>query len=707
MAGTLMNLAALKQMFFGECDDYLASANEQLDALDTGGDRAEALNGLFRAVHSIKGGGGAFGIEDLTEFAHIFETFMDTLRKGSRDLNEQNYGRLTLGFDMLAQLVGAARGEGAVELDWRGFLGELRALGGTPGEAPDPFAPTPEQETPPEEGDEPAPEYRRYRLRINPAPHMFEAGADPLLLLRNIAELGAVTTTINLDRLPSLAEMDIETPYFCWTVDLETTNDEAALQDILDYVDDVATVEVATVEEEGEPAPEATPQPAKPTGGRAVAPPPAPKPELTPTKTAALGKPETPPAAPAKEDRRVPTVRVDVPKLERLGNMVGELVIAQAVLHRQASEIPETERPGLFRAIKDMSQYIRDLQDIALAVRAQPLKVAFSRLIPVSRELERSTGKKIRLAMAGDDTEIDKTVVDRLAEPLTHLLRNSVDHGIESKETRLDRGKPPEGTIVLSARQLGSQVFVAIEDDGGGINREAVLRKAIQRGMIEPDASLSDGEIDNLIFQPGFSTTEQVTEVSGRGVGMDVVRQTITDLGGQLVVESTPGEGCRFTLVLPLSLAIVDVLVAEVGRQRYLLPIGNIIESVQPHPGQLVDVPGRGRFLHLRGGMLPIIALSEEFNVPGAITDATKGILVIAELRRGLVAALQVDDVLGQEPVVVKSLERNYRKVPGIAAATILGDGRAALIVDYSSLSPTAAPRRRRLERVARGDLTP
>ena len=422
----------------------------------------------------------------------------------------------------------------------------------------------------------------------------------------------------------------------------------------------------------------------------------------TPVKARAEPPPAKPEAAPAKDDRRTPTVRVDVSKLERLGNMVGELVIAQAVLHRQAAEIPETDRPGLFRAIKDMSQYIRDLQDIALAVRAQPLKVAFSRLIPVSRELERSTGKKIRLAMAGDDTEIDKTVVDRLAEPLTHLLRNSVDHGIEAKETRLALGKPPEGTIVLSARQLGSQVFIAIEDDGAGINREAVLRKAVQRGLVEPDAELTDSEIDNLIFLPGFSTAEQVTEVSGRGVGMDVVRQTITDLGGQLVVESTPGEGCRFTLVLPLSLAIVDVLVAEVGRQRYLLPIGNIIESVQPLPGQLVEVPGRGRFLHLRGGMLPIIALSEEFEVEGAVADATKGILVIAELRRGQVAALQVDDVLGQEPVVVKSLERNYRKVPGVAAATILGDGRAALIVDYSSLSPAPVGGRRRLKPLPR-----
>ena len=694
-----MDLAALKQLFFGECDDYLSSANERLDALDGGSggaDSGEALNGLFRAVHSIKGGARAFGIEDLAEFAHVFETFMDTLRKGTRDLDEENYGRLTLGFDMLAQLVGAARGEGVVALDWRGFLAEMRRLDGIGGEAPDPFSSL-EQMAAASETDDPPPVTRRFLLRVVPAPHMFEAGTDPLLLLRNFAELGAVTTTIDLEQLPALAELEIDTPYFRWTVELETEHDRAALQDIIDYMDDVAAVTV-----EAEPEAEAPPPPPPPptaTAIRAVATQPEPaaaaRPEPARPAAAEPTHAAKADAAPARTENRQPTVRVDVSKLERLGNMVGELVIAQAVLQRQAGEIAETERPGLFRAIKDMSQYIRDLQDIALAVRAQPLKVAFARLIPVARELERSTGKKIRLVMAGDDTEIDKTVVDRLAEPLTHLLRNSVDHGIEPKDVRLAAGKPPEGTIVLAARQLGSQVFISIEDDGGGINRPVVRRKAEQRGLIEPGADLTDNEIDNLIFLPGFSTAEQVTEVSGRGVGMDVVRQTITDLGGQLVVESDPGEGARFTLVLPLSLAIVDVLVAEVGRQRYLLPIGNIIESVQPLPSQLVDVPGRGRFLHLRGNMLPIIALADEFGVSGAVTDATRGILVIAELRRGQIAALQVDDVLGQEPVVVKSLERNYRKVPGVAAATILGDGRAALIVDYSSLSPASVGRRR------------
>jgi two-component system chemotaxis sensor kinase CheA len=701
-----MDPAQLRQIFFGECDDYLNSANDHLECLGEGAETGEALNALFRAVHSIKGGARAFGIDGLAGFTHVFENFMDTLRKGRVPLDEDNSGRLTLGFDMLAQLVAEARGEPPGHFDYDGFIAGLRRLDGDDDAPPPPPAPAQWDEAVPDGEGDVAPSFRRFRLRVMPAPHMFTAGGEPLLLLRNLAELGGLTVTAGLGDLPPLKDLDIDVPCMHWDIELETQADIYAIREILEFVDDVATIEVeqeaGDVEAEAPPAtgpaarpaahpaahpaaegamPAATaPVAAMPVAAMPVA--------AMPVAAMPVSEPQFASAAapPARSERRVPTVRVDVPKLERLGNMVGELVIAQAVLQRQASDIPEAERPGLFRAIKDISQYIRDLQDIAMAVRAQPLKVAFSRLIPVARELERATGKKIRLAMTGEDTEIDKTVVDRLAEPLIHLLRNACDHGIEPREKRLACGKPAEGTIGLSAHQRGSQVFIVIQDDGGGINRAAVRAKALSRGLIEPGSELSDHEVDNLIFQPGFSTAQEVTEVSGRGVGMDVVRQTISDLGGQIVVESVPGSGTRFALVLPLSLAIIDVMVAELGRQRYLLPIGSVIESVRPLASQLVTLPGRGRYLRLRGSMIPIMALADEFAVPDAVNDPTLGILVVVELRRGQVCALLVDDVLGQEPVVVKSLERNYRKVPGIAAATILGDGKAALIVEFSGL---------------------
>jgi len=711
-----MDLAALKQMFFGECDDYLSQANETLGALAEGADPAEPLNALFRSVHSIKGGARAFGIDQLAEFAHGFETYMDSLRKGERALDEGTFDRLALGFDLLDHLVAAARGEGQpARAEAEAFLSELQgqataaappaadlpegegesgAAAGLSRDGDGGFDPGGEAEDEPGGGGV----MRRYRLTIEPAEGMFEAGGEPLLLLRNLAQLGLLTTEVDTSRLPPLAELDLNMPYFRWTVLLESECERREIVDLLEFVDDVAHIELTSLDPEPveaddddqDAAAAAPPLPA----AEPVAPPAAGPPTLTLTgvevdlapAVAPAPAPLVPPAPPARESVRTPTVRVEVPKLERLGNMVGELVIAQAVLQQQAGDIREAEKPGLFRAIKDMSQHIRDLQDIALALRAQPLKATFARLIPVTRELERATGKKIRLTLAGDEIEIDKTVVDRLAEPLTHLLRNAVDHGIETREQRLAAGKPAEGQVRLSAHQQGSQVFITLQDDGRGLNRAAVRAKALQRGLIAADVDLSEQEIDNLIFLPGFSTAAQVTEVSGRGVGLDVVRQTILEFGGQIVVESDPGAGCRFTLVLPLSLAIIDVLVAEVGRQRYLLPIGNIVESVRPIPRQLVTIPERGRFLHLRGSMLPIISLAAEFAVPEAVGDPVDGILVIAELRRGLVAALLVDDVLDQEPVVIKSLERNYRKVPGVAAATILGDGRAALIVDYRGL---------------------
>jgi len=398
-----------------------------------------------------------------------------------------------------------------------------------------------------------------------------------------------------------------------------------------------------------------------------------------------------------KRDKPVATVRVDVPKLERLGNMVGELIITQAFLARQAASLDaETYRP-LFRALDDMSQHIRDLADAATAIRAQPLKVVFSRFGAIVRDLEKSTGKRVRLEVEGEATEIDKTVVERLSEPLTHLIRNSIDHGIESPEKRAAAGKNPIGQLHLRAEQRGSQVVIELSDDGAGVNRERVLAKAIERGLVAQGAALSDEEIDELIFLPGFSTADTVTSVSGRGVGMDAVRATIGEMSGRVALVSRPGKGTVFSLYLPLSLAVLDAMAMLVGRQNYLVPIGDIVESLRPMEAAIVRLDRGRAMLAWRGAMLRILSLGEEFGIAGAIDDPTRCILVVVRAAAGEMLALQVDDLIGQEPVVVKSLEKNFRKVPGISGATILGDGRPALILDPPSLG-SASARRRRLE---------
>lgn len=682
----------LKRIFFLECDELLASAEQSVESLRNDSSPEEAINALFRSVHSIKGGAGAFGMDRLAKFAHAFESFMDLVRKARAELNETSLDLLFDGVDVLRMLVEEsqhgtpappARYEAAL-IGLRRAAGlddELEAEGGTEPEfepASDPMAEvTVSKPT------------RRYKIRFTPGPRLLIAGVDPLRILRAIKALGPVEVEADVTRVPDLASFDPAACSFSWTVTLDTAEPQSELDDICEMIDDLAKIEIeAPPEPEPEPEPQPQPRLAAPPKSKAVAMPPASEKKI-PAKEPAAATP------PPRREKPTATVRVDVPKLERLGNMVGELIITQAFLARQAAGLDTDQHRNLFRALDEMSQHIRDLADAATSIRAQPLKVVFSRFGALVRDLEKVTSKRIRLEVHGDSTEIDKTVVERLSEPLTHLIRNSIDHGIESTEARLAAGKDPVGHLRLSAEQRGSQVVIELSDDGAGVNRERVLKKAIERGLVSPTATLSDEEIDGLIFLPGFSTVEAVTAVSGRGVGMDAVRETITEMGGQVGLVSRPGQGTTFSLYLPLSLAILDAMVTVVARQYYLVPIGAIVESLRPTAASLVQLDPQSRMLSWRGSMIRILSLAKEFSIAGAVEDPTQCILVVVRPAGGEMLALQVDDLIGQEPVVVKSLEKNYRKIPGLSGATILGDGRPALILDPPSLGSALARRRR------------
>ena len=680
----------LKRIFFLECDELLASAEESVESLRNDSSPEEAINALFRSVHSIKGGAGAFGMDRLAKFAHAFESFMDLVRKARAELNETSLDLLFDGVDVLRMLVEESQhGTPAPPARYDAALIGLRRAAGLDDE--------PEAEVSAEPEFEPAPDpmaevavskpTRRYKIRFTPGPRLLIAGVDPLRILRAIKALGAVEVEADVSRVPDLTTFDPAACSFSWTVTLDTAEAQSELDDICEMIDDLAKVEIEAPPEP-EPEPEPAPQPrlAAPPKTKAVAMPPAPK---APAKEPAAATP------PSRREKPTATVRVDVPKLERLGNMVGELIITQAFLARQAAGLDTDQHRNLFRALDEMSQHIRDLADAATSIRAQPLKVVFSRFGALVRDLEKVTSKRVRLEVHGDATEIDKTVVERLSEPLTHLIRNSIDHGIESTEARLAAGKDPVGHLRLSAEQRGSQVVIELSDDGAGVNRERVLKKAIERGLVAATATLSDEEIDGLIFLPGFSTVEAVTAVSGRGVGMDAVRETITEMGGQVGLVSRPGQGTTFSLYLPLSLAILDAMVTVVARQYYLVPIGAIVESLRPTPASLVQMDPESRMLAYRGTMIRILSLAKEFSIAGAVEDPTQCILVVVRPAGGEMIALQVDDLIGQEPVVVKSLEKNYRKIPGLSRATILGDGRPALILDPPSLGTAFARRRR------------
>ncbi len=678
----------LRQIFLLECEELVTLAESSVETLRAA-PTEDAIHALFRAVHSIKGGAGAFGLDHMASFAHVFETYMDLLRKGKSTLDDAAVDLLFDGVDVLRQLSDEARdGEKASTQRYEAALAALRAAAGLEEDATaakpppadfDPMAEFEAQMAAAPAADE-APR-RKYKIRFAPGPKLLEAGIDPLRILGVLKALGELQVEI-AGELPALAALDPMVCAWSWTGTLETAAPQSDLDDVRDMIDDLAVFEF-----EGETPPPA-PEPEKPEA--AVAP-------VAATKKQAAAEPAKP------RDKPVATVRVDVPKLERLGNMVGELIITQAFLARQASGLdPETHRP-LFRALDEMGQHIREVADAATSIRAQPLKAVFSRFGSLVRDLEKTTGKRIRLEIIGDHTEIDKTVVERLSEPLTHLIRNSIDHGIENAEGRAAAGKDPVGQLRLSAEQRGAQVVIELIDDGKGINRERVLAKAVERELVSPGAMLSDQEIDELIFLPGFSTADQVTSVSGRGVGMDAVRQVIEEMGGNVALISRPGEGTTFSLTLPLSLAILDAMVTLVGRQNYLVPISAIIDCLRPDASAIVRMDDRGAMLAWRGQILRILPLATEFGVAGAESDPTRAILILVKPSGGETVAIQVDDLIGQEPVVVKSLERNYRKVRGVSGATILGDGRPALILDLSSLTAVDGRNRRAPRAAAEG----
>jgi two-component system chemotaxis sensor kinase CheA len=380
------------------------------------------------------------------------------------------------------------------------------------------------------------------------------------------------------------------------------------------------------------------------------------------------------------------TIRVELNKIDRLANMVGEIVITQAMLTQQIGDQNGAANPEMAQGLEQMALLTRELQESVMSIRAQPVKSVFQRMPRLAREIAAQLGKEVRIVTSGEATEIDKTVIEQLADPLTHLVRNALDHGLEGPEERLAAGKQREGTLLLSAEHRGGRILVEITDDGRGINRERVLAKAQEKGLVAHGASLSDAEIDNLIFLPGFSTAEAVSSLSGRGVGMDVVRRNIQALGGRVTVTSQPGHGSRFTLSLPLTLAVLDGLVVAVGAESYIVPITAIVESLRPRREDVHAVVGRGQVLAIRGQYVPLVYLHEFFRIANAQADASRGIVVIVECDQRGHIGLVVDDLLGQQQVVVKSLEENYHAIEGIGGATILGSGRVALILDVAGV---------------------
>ena len=697
-------MEAIRATFFQECDELLGDLETGLLAIQSGEDGGDTVNAVFRAVHSIKGGAGAFGLDALVRFAHVFETTMDDIRSGKLAADPEVVVMLLRATDILADHVGAAKGGASVDEAAAAVVtAELQRYAGTavtgpPTEEVDfDFAPMTLSLDLCESGATVV-----WMIRLRPHAALYRNANDALLLMRELERLGELEVTADDSDLPDLALLDVDVPCLTWVMTLTSSAavSEDQIREVFEFVDGDCDLTVARAEQaapDDDPAPgdlcpadESDPEAILARLMREADLRLDPPVEATAPAPAAAERTAPPKAAPAAAAGGEPpgqtTIRVDLERVDRLIDLVGELVINQAMLAQRVVEAGLARSSTIALGLDDLEQLTREIQDSVMAIRAQPVKSVFQRMSRLVREVAAATGKRVRLATEGEGTEVDKTVIERLSEPITHMIRNAIDHGLETPEERAAASKPEEGLVRLSARHRSGRIVIEVSDDGRGINRERVRATATERGVIESDAALTDEEIDNLIFAPGFSTAAAVSDISGRGVGMDVVKRSIQALGGRIVITSRPGEGSTFTLSLPLTLAVLDGMVVTVGEQTLVVPISVIIETLQLKAADIRPLGPQGTVLAVRGSHVPLVDVASALNWESAGDGPLGGVTLLVESELGGLAALRVDAIQGQRQVVIKSLEQNYRQVDGVAAATILGDGRVALILDVDGL---------------------
>jgi two-component system chemotaxis sensor kinase CheA len=698
-------MAVIKQTFFQECEEQLSELETGLLEIEKGDHDPELVNAVFRAVHSVKGGAGAFSLDDLVHFAHIFENTLDLMRSNRLQPTPEVIKTMLRAADVLADLVRVARDGGDFD-DARteSLAKELAALANPGGSKAAPveveeeavdlsqFRPVPMAFNFDEEPEAPAVTKKTFTVHFKPKPDLYAKANESFLLLREMGRLGECKITCDTTDLPLLSELDPEGAYLAWTVELETDRDASAIREVFEFVEwdcdlviegeaeaeteelDVLAL-IRKVREAVEPETQIDPA----ATSEALE-------SEAPQKSADIQKLDVNKADHALSNPPQTTIRVDLDRVDRLIDLVGELVINQAMLAQRVTEAGLARGSDVTVGLDELEQLTRGIQDSVMAIRAQPVKSVFQRMPRLVREVASLTGKSVRLFTEGENTEVDKTVIERLADPLTHMIRNAIDHGLERPEARLAAGKSEEGVVRLSAAHRSGRIVIEVADDGAGINRARVRSSAVSKGLIAADAQLSDDEIDNLIFLPGFSTAEKVSDISGRGVGMDVVKRSIQALGGRISISSRPGYGSVFTMSLPLTLAVLDGMVVTVAGQTLVVPLTAIIETLQPKAGDVHGFGGGARVIAIRNMFTPLIDVGRELGYRNEAADPLTGVALLVESEGSVRSALLVDAIQGQRQVVIKSLEANYRHVHGIAAATILGDGRVALILDVDAV---------------------
>ena len=653
-----VDLTQFHKTFFEESLEGLDAMEAALLALDSGSTDTELVHTIFRAAHSIKGGAATFGFTDVAAFTHVAESLLEEVRSERRAVEAELIELLLRSVDCLrAMLARSSSGQPVADAESEALRVELVRL--VSGEA-DATAVVAAATVAAVSG---------WEIGFSALPHLLQTGNDPLRLFRELQQLGRleVVRAFLLDGAPRLADLDPSSCHLGWELRLHGDVARGDIDAVFDWLDGDCALTIEPLQAASSDNAAATSQQAP-----AVAQPEAP----------AAGRPVRETAVASSEGG---TIRVGIDKVDALINMMGELVITQSMLSDIGENFQLSKLEHLRDGLAQLERTTRELQESVMRIRMLPIGSVFNRFPRLVRDLERKLGKQVRLELHGEHTELDKTVMEKIGDPLVHLVRNAIDHGLEMPAQRKAAGKPETGMLKLNAYHEGGNIVVQISDDGAGLNRDAIVAKALQRGLIQAGQELSDADVAELIFQPGFSTAAQATDLSGRGVGMDVVRRNVRDLGGTVSVRSISGKGSTFTIALPLTLAIIDGLATAIGSERYIVPLISIVESLRLRPETVRKIAGGGEVFHFRDEYVPIMRLHRAFACADAVTDIEQGIVVVVE-DDGRRVGLLVDDLLGQQQAVVKSLEAHYQRVQGISGATILSDGSVALIVDVSGV---------------------
>ncbi|MBL1274966.1 MAG: chemotaxis protein CheA [Ectothiorhodospiraceae bacterium] len=665
-----IDMEQFKVTFVEESLEGLEIMESVLLELQPGETNGEAIDDIFRAAHSIKGGSATFGLENIANFTHVVETLLDEVRNEERELTTEAIGLFLSSVDCIREMLSADQSDEPLD---QSHIDEVKAgldkLLGT--------AATESTDTTNELVATSEANVEGWTIYFKPMPQMLQTGNDVVRMFRELDSLGKIDVVVDTKALPALVDMDPEESYLSWNITITGNIEKSKVVEVFEWVDDDCELEINPILSDSKAQSKIDGAIIK------IA-------EDVDERRIDSDRREKNDRRNSNDRRKAATpetssIRVGIDKVDDLINMVGELVIIQSMLGQLGEDFDMSRVERLKDGLGELERNTRELQESVMRIRMLPISFAFNRFPRMVHDLSAKLNKKIELTMSGEQTELDKTVMEKIGDPLVHLVRNSIDHGIESPEVRKAAGKPETGTVNLNAYHQGGNIIIEIKDDGAGLNIEKILSKAVERGLVNADEEISEEKIYDLLFQAGFSTADVVSDVSGRGVGMDVVKRNIQSLGGSVDVKSVRGEGSTFTIRLPLTLAILDGQLVRVGKNTYIVPLISIVESILVNQKNVSNIAGTAELYQLRSEYLPIIRLYETFNIEPDNRTLDNGLLVIVE-GDGKKGGLLVDELLGQQQVVIKSLETNFRKVEGVSGATILGDGTVALIADVAGI---------------------